>query len=53
VIGQAKGILMATRHIDADGAFALLRATSQDLNIKLRVIAEGVALTGALPDAAT
>jgi transcriptional regulator with GAF, ATPase, and Fis domain len=50
VIGQAKGILMATRHIDADDAFALLRATSQELNIKLRLIAEDVALTGALPD---
>jgi hypothetical protein len=53
VIGQAKGILMATRHIDADAAFALLRTTSQDLNIKLRVIAEEVATTGALPDAST
>lgn len=50
VIGQAKGILMATRHIDADAAFALLRATSQDHNIKLRVIAEDVAITGTLPD---
>jgi transcriptional regulator with GAF, ATPase, and Fis domain len=50
VIGQAKGILMATRHIDAEGAFALLRTTSQELNIKLRVVAEDVALTGALPD---
>lgn len=53
VIGQAKGILMATRHVDADAAFALLRATSQDLNVKLRVIAEGVTLTGTLPDIAT
>jgi AmiR/NasT family two-component response regulator len=41
---------MATRHIDAEGAFALLRTTSQELNIKLRVVAEDVALTGALPD---
>jgi transcriptional regulator with GAF, ATPase, and Fis domain len=50
VIGQAKGILMATRHIDADAAFGLLRTTSQHLNVKLRKVAEDVALTGELPE---
>jgi transcriptional regulator with GAF, ATPase, and Fis domain len=50
LIGQAKGILMATRHIDADAAFDLLRATSQDLNVKLHMIAERVVFTGTLPE---
>jgi anti-anti-sigma regulatory factor len=39
VIGQAKGILMNRQHITADEAFALLRRTSQDLNVKLVDIA--------------
>jgi hypothetical protein len=39
VIGQAKGILMHRRGIDADEAFDLLRRTSQDLNIKLAELA--------------
>jgi transcriptional regulator with GAF, ATPase, and Fis domain len=50
VIGQAKGILMATRHTDADTAFDLLRVTSQDRNQKLRAVAEHVVLTGNLPE---
>lgn len=50
VIGQAKGILMATRHIGADAAFDLLRTTSQDLNEKLRTVAERVVFTGTLPE---
>jgi AmiR/NasT family two-component response regulator len=49
VIGQAKGILMATRKVDADAAFDLLRVASQALNVKLRTVAEEVARTGALP----
>jgi hypothetical protein len=49
VIGQAKGILMARQHIDADAAFALLVRASQDQNVKLRVLAEDVATTGELP----
>jgi transcriptional regulator with GAF, ATPase, and Fis domain len=48
-IGQAKGILMATRHVDADTAFDLLRNTSQHLNMKLRAVAEYVVFTGDLP----
>jgi ANTAR domain-containing protein len=39
VIGQAKGILMHRRGINADEAFDLLRRTSQDLNIKLAELA--------------
>ncbi|MFD4668495.1 ANTAR domain-containing protein [Lentzea sp. NPDC058450] len=39
VIGQAKGILMNRQGIDADEAFALLRRTSQDLNVKLVEVA--------------
>lgn len=49
VIGQAKGILMATRGITADQAFELLRDTSQRLNVKLREIADRLVLTGELP----
>lgn len=40
VIGQAKGILMGRRGIDAGEAFDTLRRASQDLNIKLSEIAE-------------
>lgn len=41
-IGQAKGILMARRGITAEEAFDLLRRTSQDVNIKLRDLADTV-----------
>ena len=50
VIGQAKGVLMATRHIDAEAAFDLLRTTSQGRNEKLRAVAEHVVSTGILPE---
>ncbi|MBN6038403.1 ANTAR domain-containing protein [Amycolatopsis sp. 195334CR] len=40
LIGQAKGIIMARRGLDADEAFALLRAASQDLNVKLFNLAD-------------
>ena len=49
IIGQAKGILMATGAISADQAFAMLRDASQHLNRKLRDIALEVTLTGRLP----
>jgi len=39
IIGQAKGILMQRRGIDAEEAFDLLRRTSQDLNVKLSELA--------------
>ncbi|GAA4886374.1 ANTAR domain-containing protein [Actinomycetospora straminea] len=40
VIGQAKGVLMERRGLTSDEAFDLLRRTSQDLNVKLREVAE-------------
>jgi GAF domain-containing protein len=42
VIEQAKGVLMAQRHVDAEGAFEILRAASQRYNRKLRDIALGI-----------
>jgi GAF domain-containing protein len=42
VIEQAKGVLMAQRHIDADHAFDVLREASQRYNRKLRDIAHGI-----------
>lgn len=39
VIGQAKGILMQRRNIEAEQAFDILRKASQSLNIKLAEIA--------------
>jgi transcriptional regulator with GAF, ATPase, and Fis domain len=49
LIGQAKGILMTTRHVDADAAFDLLTEASQNQNIKLRTLAEVVVQEGDLP----
>jgi hypothetical protein len=49
LIGQAKGILMATEQITATEAFDLLRRTSQDLNVKLRDVADHVTRVGTLP----
>ena len=43
VIGQAKGIIMSATGKDADAAFAELVAMSQDLNEKLRLVAERIA----------
>jgi GAF domain-containing protein len=42
VIEQAKGVLMAQRHIDSDQAFEALRDASQRYNRKLRDISEGI-----------
>jgi len=42
VIEQAKGVLMAQRHVDADQAFEVLREASQRYNRKLRDIATGI-----------
>ncbi|MEO6955123.1 MAG: ANTAR domain-containing protein [Antricoccus sp.] len=41
-IGKAIGLLMAFHKIDDDDAFAMLRQTSQDLNIKLSAVAHEV-----------
>ncbi len=51
-IGQAKGVLIATNRITADAAFDKLRRTSQNLNIKLREVADYVVRTGQLPESA-
>jgi ANTAR domain/GAF domain len=40
VIGQAKGILMGRRNISAEEAFNILRASSQNLNVKLTEVAK-------------
>lgn len=40
IIDQAKGILMAARHLTADEAFSLLVKKSQHDNVKLRAVAE-------------
>ncbi|MDP5185386.1 GAF and ANTAR domain-containing protein [Blastococcus sp. BMG 814] len=42
VIEQAKGVLMAERHVDAEQAFEILRQASQRYNRKLRDIAAGI-----------
>ncbi len=49
VIGQAKGILMERHQLTAADAFDLLRTQSQQQNVKLRDLAQGVAETGSLP----
>jgi hypothetical protein len=46
VIGQAKGILMERLKITPEDAFDLLRRSSQQLNLKLRDVARGLAETG-------
>lgn len=48
-IGAAVGILMATHRVTYDDAFLLLRATSQQCNIKLRQVAVDVVEQGCLP----
>jgi GAF domain-containing protein len=52
-IGQAKGILATRLGITMDEAFEHLRRTSQNMNIKLRDIADHVVRTGELPTRAT
>ena len=47
-IGAALGILMATRHLDRDEAFAVLRGHSQRAHRKLRDVASDVVFTGDL-----
>jgi GAF domain-containing protein len=42
VIEQAKGVLMAQRHVSAEQAFEILREASQRYNRKLREIAAGI-----------
>jgi GAF domain-containing protein len=49
VIGQAKGILATRLSLTMDEAFERLRQTSQNMNIKLRDVADHVVRTGELP----
>jgi transcriptional regulator with GAF, ATPase, and Fis domain len=42
VIEQAKGVIMAMRGITEDEAFEVLRRSSQDRNVKVRVLAQQV-----------
>jgi hypothetical protein len=51
VIGQAKGILMERLRVTPDDAFDLLRRASQQLNIKLREVAQQLSETGELHSA--
>ena len=48
-IGMAAGVLMVRHGVTEDEAFAMLRRTSQYLNVKLREIAAQVVETGRLP----
>jgi GAF domain-containing protein len=49
LIGQAQGILMERFGLDDDRAFEVLRRYSQDLNVKLRDVAQIVVETRQLP----
>ncbi|PVC80348.1 GAF and ANTAR domain-containing protein [Streptomyces sp. CS131] len=49
VIGEAMGILMASRRLTESDAFDVLRRYSQDHNVKLREVARQVTELGALP----
>jgi len=42
VIEQAKGVIMAMRGVPEHEAFEVLRKTSQDRNIKVRVLAQQI-----------
>ena len=42
VIGEAVGIIMATRKVTAEKAFDILKAISQHTNVKLREVAAGL-----------
>jgi ANTAR domain/GAF domain len=48
-IGQAEGILIERERMTPEQAFAVLRRASQDLNIKLREVAQYVVETGEIP----
>jgi AmiR/NasT family two-component response regulator len=51
VVGQAKGILMATRGIGADAAAQLLAQAGRDRDAALLDVATDVVATGGLPHA--
>lgn len=49
LIGQAQGILIERDRITADQAFEVLRRASQNMNVKLREVAETLVETGETP----
>ncbi len=49
-IGVAMGVLMATRQVDREAAFTMLRTASQHQNRPIREIAADVEYLGAIPD---
>jgi transcriptional regulator with GAF, ATPase, and Fis domain len=53
VIGQAKGILMARSGVSDDEAFAMLKAASQRMNVKLRDVAREVTEQTPMPSGET
>ncbi len=53
IIGQAKGILATRLAVTMDDAFERLRTTSQNMNIKVRDVADHVVRTGELPSTRT
>lgn len=50
-IGTAIGMVMERYEVDREQAFAVLRKSSQDLNVKLRDVARTVTETGEIPGA--
>ncbi len=52
LVGMAQGILMERFGLDQQRAFAVLRRYSQQHNVKLRLVAEQLVETRALPDVA-
>ncbi|MER7805340.1 GAF and ANTAR domain-containing protein [Streptomyces parvulus] len=48
IIGEAMGILMGSRHLTEDQAFAVLRRYSQENNIKIREVARQITEQGRL-----
>lgn len=49
IIGEAKGILMERFDLSREDAFAFLARRSQELNVKLHVLAEQLARTREVP----
>src|SRR3954452_5419044 len=54
VIDQAKGVLMLTYGVDSDAAFAMMRTSSQQHNVRLRTLASHIvaAVRGGLDESA-
>lgn len=50
VIGQAEGLLIEHERNIPVRAFDVLRRTSQNLNVKLKIVAQQVVDTGEVPD---